>query len=62
MVGANSASKNWPQVDNLVYYVFNFVAVLDLYANTPPLETLMDIPTSVRRTQLLKVSIAKQGR
>jgi len=34
-----------------------FVVVLDLYADTPPLETLMELPLHVRRTQLFKVSL-----
>ena len=31
--------------------------MLDLYADTPPLETLMEVPLHVRRTQLFKVSL-----
>ena len=34
-----------------------FVVVLDLYADTPPLETLMEVPLHVRRTQLFKVNL-----
>ena len=32
-----------------------FLSVLDLYADTPPLETLMEVPLHTRRTQLFKV-------
>lgn len=38
----------------------HFISVLDLYADTPPLETLMEVPLHVRRTQLFKVR-AKLG-
>ena len=30
--------------------------MLDLYADTPPLETLMEVPLDVRRNQLFKVT------
>lgn len=33
-----------------------FLLVLDLYADTPPLETLMEVPLDVRRKQLFKVT------
>ena len=32
-----------------------YILVLDLYADTPPLETLMEVPLDVRRKQLFKV-------
>ena len=34
---------------------FSVILVLDLYADTPPLETLMEVPLHVRRMQLFKV-------
>ena len=36
--------------------VILFTSVLDLYASTPALETLMDVPLTVRKAELLKVT------
>ena len=39
----------------LEFVLYLWFIVLDLYADTPPLETLMEVPLHMRRKQLFNV-------